>query len=48
MAVTDGDVTTSATEGQEYDIRAVQANWLAYWEADRTFATYDDDPRPRK
>ncbi len=31
-----------------YDIRAIQAKWLAYWAEHRTFATSDDDPRPRK
>jgi len=52
MAVTDGDgVTTTeehAQDGAGYDIRAISAKWLAFWEANGTFLTRDDDPRPRK
>ena len=48
MAVTDGEATTRATDGSDDDIAAIQAKWLAYWESERTFATRDDDPRPRK
>jgi leucyl-tRNA synthetase len=48
MAVSDGDATGPAPEGTEYDIRAISAKWLAHWEANSTFVTRDDDPRPRK
>jgi len=42
--VTDaGDQETS-----DYDIQSIQAKWQAYWEAEGTFVTRDDDPRPRK
>jgi len=42
---------TDAGEAQEtadYDIQSIQSKWQAYWEAEGTFVTRDDDPRPRK
>jgi len=48
MVVNEGDAATHAEDGALYDIHAIQAKWLDHWQADGTFITQDDDPRPRK
>jgi len=44
MPVTDGDEATAGA----LDAHAVEAKWQAFWEANGTFVTRDDDTRPRK
>jgi len=48
MAVTDRDDTPRTEDGVQYDIQAIQAKWLEHWDANQTFVTAEDDPRPRK